>query len=1151
MAEQTLILGTLFKGKLDPSYKRHLVTMKRLVRGVGNEFTKTGNKTTRAAAKVKQFNNATRQGTAPIRKYGGAMTNLGGAFKTVLMYGAAGTVIMGVTQALRAGLSEIIQYDQALKNLEAISGATTLELEIMGLKIKDVANTTKFSTREIGQGMVTITQAGFDATEAVQTMSAVADLATGTLTSLTTVSDLLTTTLRAFGLNALESGRAADVMANAVNKSKLTVDKLRIAFNFAGAASAQAGLSVEQTAASMMVLANNGLRASTIGTGFRQVLKRLIAPNEKLRDAYVSAGVALESLTIDQTQSYEQVLRNITAVLFDAESGTVDMAKAFTLFGLRGSQAVAILVKEFQSGKFNEALKKTFAVGTAAKMAGIQFKGLEVSIKNLKDKWGLLFVALGEGGLKTAMEVIVKIAKVLVGVMADLAKSGLGSAVIQAGILSGAIWGTVKAIQALTKAAQALAVTQFFKSIMAARGLSVLGTGGWGLLAIAIGTVTVATYKLLTATGRANDALAIQAQEAHGSAISLESYAGALRAIQEKLGGADASIAIEEYSALLQRLKTDHKELAPEIDDSAEALGKNLEVVEKLGAEKNAEAFKKLAEATRNFAKAEREAAISGGLLNIAMKSGKWYIDTYKKVLSVYPALLKATASGISSLSKETIAMIDGIDMSDIRADTPLHAAITTLKSMSSAAKATAAGVTSLGDSLVETGEKTNLYAKEVEENRAWFQQMAEYIRIVQKAVKGTTIDDYLDANKIKLNADQYKYLQAEMLKVLQTEKDLEATRKKNDEANARFKKLSQPKAFGYAKSLAKDQGEIGKLRAIRDSTESEINRRAKQIQAQSKLDGIAEVEWRKEIEAMKLRVMQKSALEYSKVLSSDELTMLKEKLRSIKIELDKLMVPKLKDRDKSAIATLKEDAVATKAKITELYEEFKRLISVNTTLTEADLTFMNAIVNQADKAIISFDKVDVKAKETFQDWDRMFVDVGNSLVDNIANGFGEIASGADSMADRFQTMAQRMIQDMIALIAKVLLLKALLATTGGWTGGSFMNKFAQAGLGSLGFGAPVAKIASTAVTPAVASIGNKMTSGTVNSTMPNMSTPTSTLKDRSLNNNSNGNVQIIKIDAVDAKSFNQMLASKSAQQIFVSSVLNNKNHNGIARGGA
>ena len=96
MAEQTLILGTLFKGKLDPSYKKYLVTMKRLVRGVGNEFTKTGNKTTRATAKVRQFNNSVQKGSAPLRKYGGAMTSLGGAFKTVLTYGAAGMVIMGV-----------------------------------------------------------------------------------------------------------------------------------------------------------------------------------------------------------------------------------------------------------------------------------------------------------------------------------------------------------------------------------------------------------------------------------------------------------------------------------------------------------------------------------------------------------------------------------------------------------------------------------------------------------------------------------------------------------------------------------------------------------------------------------------------------------------------------------------------------------------------------------------------------------------------------------------------------------------------------------------------------------------------------------------------------------------------------------------------
>ena len=1146
MAEQTLILGTLFTGRLDPSVKKSIGTFKRLVRGAGREVDKSSAKITKLKANVKGLNNTIKQGTAPIRKYGAGMTSLAGAFKTVLTYGAAGMVIMGITQAFRAGISEIVAYDQALKNLEAISGATTLELEVMGLKIKGVAKTTKFSTREIGQGMVTITQAGFNATEAIQTMQAVADLATGTLSSMTTVSDLLTTTLRAFGLKALESGRAADVMANAVNKSKLTVDKLRIAFNFAGAASAQAGLSVEQTAASLMVLANNGLRASTIGTGFRQVLKRLIAPNEKLRDAYVSAGVALEGLTIDQTQSYEQVLRNITAVLFDAESGTVNMAKAFTLFGLRGSQAVAILVKEFQSGKFNEALKRTFAVGTAAKMAGIQFKGLEVEIKNLKDNWGLLFIALGEGGIKTAMEVIVKLAKVLVITMADLAKNGIGSAILQVGLLSGAIWGTVKAIQAITKASQALATTQFFKAIFAARGVAVLSAGGWGLLALAIGTVTVGIYKLLTVTSKANDALAIQAQEMQGSATSLDSYAGALKTIQEKLSGPDAATAIEEYSALIQRLKTDHKELAPEIDDSTEAIGKNHDAIIKLSSKKNIEAVRKLAEATDDYATALRNKAIAGGMFKIAGDGAKAYLDTIKKIYKLYPLMVRVYVGGYKRLTKETIAMIDGIDMSDIRADTPLHAAITMLKSMSSAAIATAAGVTSLGDSLVETGEKTNLYAKESEKVSGWFQNMARLIRIVQKEKKGFTIDEYLSVNRIKLNADQYKYLQAEMLKVLQTEKDLAATKKKNDEANARFKKLSQPEAFSYAKGLAKNQSEIDQLRAIREAADSEQTRKAKIIKDQSKLDGVAEVKWRQEIEDMKLRIMQESALKYLKVLKGDELTMLTEKLKSFKLELDKLMAPKVENRDNGAIAALKEQAVATKEEITALYEEFERLVLANPTLTEANLTFFNSLVNQADKTITSFDKVDAKFKQTFKDWENMGVDVGNSLVDNIANGFGEIASGADSMADRFQTMAQRMIQDMIALIAKVLMLKALLGATGGWSsGGSFMNKFAQAGLGQLGFENPLAKVGSS-----VSNMSNNMTTNKINNPIGNMISP---IMSRGMGGNGGGGTtttNTFKINAVDAASFNKLLSNRGARTIMVNTITSNKMHNGDIRRG-
>ena len=174
-----------------------------------------------------------------------------------------------------------------------------------------------------------------------------------------------------------------------------------------------------------------------------------------------------------------------------------------------------------------------------------------------------------------------------------------------------------------------------------------------------------------------------------------------------------------------------------------------------------------------------------------------------------------------------------------------------------------------------------------------------------------------------------------------------------------------------------------------------------------------------------------------------------------------------------------------------------------------------------------------------------MGVDVGNSLVDNIANGFGEIASGADSMADRFQTMAQRMIQDMIALIAKVLMLKALLGATGGWSsGGSFINKFAQAGLGQLGFSEPISKVGSS-----VSSISSNIVTNKVNNPIGNMVAPLMT-RGGGAGGSSTTTTNTFKINAVDAVSFNKLLSNRGARTIMVNTITSNKQHNGVIRSG-
>jgi len=1141
MAEQTLILGTLFTGKLAPGYKRELAVAKRLIRGVGNEYAKTGSKAKTAGTKIGQFNRGVQKGTAPLRKYGGAMTNLSGAFKTVLTYGAAGMVIMGVTQALRAGVSEIVQYDQALKNLEAISGATSEQLMVMGSTIQEIARTTRFSTSEIGKGMVLLSQAGFSASEAVLSMQAVADLATGTLTSMTTVSDLLTTSVRAFNLNASESGRVADVMANAVNKSKLTVDKLRIAFNFAGAASAQAGLSIEQTAASMMVLSDNGLRASTIGTGFRQVLKRLIAPNEKLKDAYLQAGVALDSLTIDQTQNYEQVLMNITRVLFDTKTATVDMAKAFKLFGLRGSQAAAILVKEFASQKFNQALARTFAVGTAARMASIQFKGLEVSIKNLKDNWGVLFIALGEAGIKGAMTSIVNITRQLIIGLTDLARNGVAASIVKVTLLTGAIFGTVKAVQALTKAFKALAMSSFVKSLMTANGIAAIGGNIWFLTALAISSVIVAVYNLMTAYKRLGERASATATKHRGTISSLESYGGALDEISKKFK-TDMKNATQEYESTLKRLIQEHPKLADKIDLYTSALERNQKVISEAKNAERIEELKQLVIANDNLAKASKNQAFWAGAWKVITEGGASALKAYSDTFRAMGATTNQIASAIDNLgdsSDQAFLKILGAEEKVNKGLASLYATM-----VSAPFDFLTGGAQNMVDTLIMIGmesEKANILADKV---AVGYVAQARLIRAAQKEMKDLTLDDYLRTNNIKMSTEAYKRLQEAMLQVIETEKRVASEAedfKKRLEADVR---ADRPSFFAEYLGLA-GAGEKAELRTLFDSMQSTIETALDKIKNQEGQIGKTEIQQRREIEETKLSIRQEYALRMLKVLKGDELAVIQSNIKGLSKELAKIKSIDKDDRNTAQIADLKEKIVLAKNEAKLLVDEFKKLVEANMYLGKSDLTFLDGMTDSLERLEFKVEKTDRDVKDRFLGWDRMFVDVGNSLVDNIANGFGEIASGADSMADRFQTMAQRMIQDMIALIAKVLMLKALLGATGGWSGNGFINKFTQAGLGQLGFENPLAKVGSS-----VSNMSNNMTTNKINNPIGNMISP---IMSRGMGGNGGGSTtttNTFKINAVDAASFNKLLSNRGARTIMVNTITSNKQHNGSIRKG-
>ncbi len=354
--------------------------------------------------------------TKTVKQTANGFQELGKRLKNYVMYRIIADSVILIKEAFTGSIDAIVEYDQALKNLQAIMQTTDAEARAMGVAIEGVASSTKFSATEVAEGMQILGQSGLSATEAINTIQATADLATGTLTDMSTSVDLLTTALRVFDIATEDSAHVADVFANAVNGSKLTIDKLRTAMNYVGPIAASAGVSLEETAASMMTLANSGQRASTIGTGLRRMFAELIDPSEKMKKAAEEVGISLEQL--DPTANdLSDVIRDLGVVITDADV-------AFDLFGKRGAAAALSLTKDVAGG-FDSMLESVGRFGTASAMADTQMEGLGVSFKNLQDKIKLIAIALGKAGMIDALKIVVDMLRELADSAVWLIDNGL------------------------------------------------------------------------------------------------------------------------------------------------------------------------------------------------------------------------------------------------------------------------------------------------------------------------------------------------------------------------------------------------------------------------------------------------------------------------------------------------------------------------------------------------------------------------------------------------------------------------------------------------------------------------------------------------------------------------------------------------------
>ncbi len=156
-------------------------------------------------------------------------------------------------------------FDDRMRVVQAVTGATEDQFRQLREEAKRLGRTTSFTAGQVAEAMSELGRAGFDPREILSSTESVLALARATNTDLPRATEIAGAALRGFGLDASEMGRTTDVLTATANKSAQTLEDLFEAFKPVAPLAVEAGESIEDVAAAIGILANNGIKGSLAG----------------------------------------------------------------------------------------------------------------------------------------------------------------------------------------------------------------------------------------------------------------------------------------------------------------------------------------------------------------------------------------------------------------------------------------------------------------------------------------------------------------------------------------------------------------------------------------------------------------------------------------------------------------------------------------------------------------------------------------------------------------------------------------------------------------------------------------------------------------------------------------------------------------------
>lgn len=292
------------------------------------------------------------------------------------------TPIVGVGVA---AVKTAADYESAMSNVKAITGATGKDFKMLEQLGKDLGASTAWSTQEVAQAMQYTGMAGWTARDNVAGLKGILDLASASGTDLARTSDIMTDAISAFGYKASDSAKFADTMTKACTSANVSVETLGESYKYCGAICGTMGYSIDEVTTSLAVMGNMGIKGSQAGTALKNAISNMAAPTKNMKAAMDDLGISIVNQD-GSMKSWGDVIKNLQSS-FKGLTQDQQAAYAKQLFGKESMAGMLAII--------NTSTKDYNALSDAIKNSGgAANEAAQTQLDNLNGQLTLLKSAL-------------------------------------------------------------------------------------------------------------------------------------------------------------------------------------------------------------------------------------------------------------------------------------------------------------------------------------------------------------------------------------------------------------------------------------------------------------------------------------------------------------------------------------------------------------------------------------------------------------------------------------------------------------------------------------------------------------------------------------------------------------------------------------